>query len=434
MLTLPAVLSAECADLTGDGNNDMNDTIDGLLSSSDLVKLLASEYWNVRTEINQWNDYPSFYSYGVLRSIVSSYISQKEHLAEWIVVNSPFYGAVIDVFMRDHILLLFKLCLKAIAREATRNLVSISKRDPTGDRFCFECPVMVRVLTWLASQLAILYGEVNGKLLAINMLKQSLLISASKSLFLYNEQRDSKSPVLNEIDGKPAPHKETTTGIIYISQVTAAVASLHERSMFETRIRAIRASRSVPVYQRVQEHGYISKMADEERGKRPNYKPIIEHDGVLWHRGGNQNGNKNKSREELLAEERDYKRRRMSYRGKKMKRSTTQVMRDIIDEYMEEIKHAFMASQPSVGPTTLESKPSSMSNVHKDTTVSKSNKDRHDGHYQENHSKKRSRKYHDSSSPDKGQSRKQKDKRSYSYEFDDRYDPSESHDIDEYGD
>lgn len=36
-----------------------------------------------------------------------------------------------------------------------------------------------------------------------------------------------------------------------------------------------------------------------------------------------------KSREELLAEERDYKRRRMSYRGKKMKRTTTQVRRDL---------------------------------------------------------------------------------------------------------
>lgn len=35
--------------------------------------------------------------------------------------------------------------------------------------------------------------------------------------------------------------------------------------------------------------------------------------------------NKTKTREELLAEERDYKRRRMSYRGKKVKRTTLQV-------------------------------------------------------------------------------------------------------------
>jgi len=38
----------------------------------------------------------------------------------------------------------------------------------------------------------------------------------------------------------------------------------------------------------VQEHDYISKKADEERGNRSNYRPIIEHDGVLWHHGGNQ--------------------------------------------------------------------------------------------------------------------------------------------------
>lgn len=34
---------------------------------------------------------------------------------------------------------------------------------------------------------------------------------------------------------------------------------------------------------------------------------------------------KTKTREQILAEERDYKRRRMSYRGKKAKRSHTQV-------------------------------------------------------------------------------------------------------------
>lgn len=45
-----------------------------------------------------------------------------------------------------------------------------------------------------------------------------------------------------------------------------------------------------------------------------------------------------KTREELLAEERDYKRRRMSYRGKKAKRNPTEVCRlsedDIVDKYL----------------------------------------------------------------------------------------------------
>ncbi|MQL70590.1 hypothetical protein Taro_002904 [Colocasia esculenta] len=47
-----------------------------------------------------------------------------------------------------------------------------------------------------------------------------------------------------------------------------------------------------------------------------------------------------KTREELLAEERDYKRRRMSYRGKKVKRTTTQVIRDIIEDHMEALKQS----------------------------------------------------------------------------------------------
>ncbi|KAJ6349404.1 hypothetical protein OIU77_006899 [Salix suchowensis] len=72
----------------------------------------------------------------------------------------------------------------------------------------------------------------------------------------------------------------------------------------------------------------------------PNYKAIIEHDGLPRKHLSNQESNKTKTKEELLAEERDYKRRRMSYRGKKLKRTTLQVMRDIIDGYMEEIKLA----------------------------------------------------------------------------------------------
>ncbi|KAD6796618.1 hypothetical protein R6Q59_019572 [Mikania micrantha] len=455
MLMLPAVLSAECAGFTGDGNDDMTDTVDNLLSNDYLVKMLPSEYYNVRTEIHQWTDYPCFYSHGVLRSIVWSYIYQEEQLMEWVLVNSPFYGVVIDVFMRDHIVLLFRFCLKAIAREATGYLVLISKGELTVGNNRFDCPVLIRVLTWLGLQFSILYGEINGRLFAINMLKQSLLNVSSKSLILYDES--SGLSVFNGVTKPVNGSKEvdgSRKGLILVSQVAAAVAALHERFAFETRIKAIRASRFVPVYQRVQEHEYMSKKADEERKKRPTYRPIIEHDGVLWHRGGNQDSNKNKSQEELLAEERDYKRRRMSYRGKKMKRSTTQVMRDIIDEYMEEIKHANMAGQPFVDATILEAEPSSTSNVHADKhkhdgikqktlwkeSVSDINmrsvryedegKEKNNKHRHKDNRRNRRTKNH-SSSPDNHHKSNHKDRRSSSIiqnEFEDRYDPYESHD------
>ncbi|KAM0010477.1 putative U11/U12 small nuclear ribonucleoprotein 48kDa protein [Helianthus debilis subsp. tardiflorus] len=442
-LTLPAVLSAECAGSSGDGEDDVTGAIDGLFSSGYFVKLLPSEYYNVRIEISQWNDYPLVYSRGVVCLIVCCcYLCGEDGLMEWMLVNSPFYGVVIDVFMRDHMLLLFRVCLRAIAREAVGYMVSFSKGERTGGG---DCPVLYRVLMWLGLQFGILYGEMNGKLFAINMLKQALLNVSSKSLISFVE-----SSGLSDKDGDNGSKENdgrSRQGKILVSQIAAAVAALHERSAFETRIKAIRALRFVPVYQRVQEHEYISKAADEERKKRPNYRPIIEHDGVLWHRGGNQDSNKNKSQEELIAEERDYKRRRMSYRGKKMKRSTTQVMRDII----EEIKHANMASADAIN---LESGSSSISNIHvdkhrhdeikqktllkesvsarcEDKVREKSNKHGH----KDNRSSIRKRKDR-SSSPNNHHKSKHKDRRSSSNlpnEFEDRYDPSKSHDSDVYG-
>jgi hypothetical protein len=55
-----------------------------------------------------------------------------------------------------------------------------------------------------------------------------------------------------------------------------------------------------------------------------------------------------------MAEERDYKRRRMSYRGKKLKRTPTQVLHDIIENHMAEIADAggigCFSKQPSSAP------------------------------------------------------------------------------------
>nr|GEU84700.1 hypothetical protein [Tanacetum cinerariifolium] len=303
-----------------------------------------------RLELSTWNDYPAFYSFSVVRLVLSCYVARNEGLTEWILVNSPFYGvAVNDVFVRDCVMVLFRVCLRAIVREAIGYMRLVSRGENR-----FECRVLREVMMWLGEQFGVLYGEMNGKMFAINMLKQWLMIGLSGSVFFGGEQRVKEPSV--------GPAK----GVVSVSELEVAVVALRERAALEARIKAIRASRFVPAYQRAQEHQYITKLAEEERKKRSDYRPIIEHDGVLWHRGDNQDANKNKSREELLAEERDYKRRRMSYRGKKMKRSTTQVMRDIIDECMEEIKHANLANQPSVDATNLASEPSSMINAHSD--------------------------------------------------------------------
>ncbi|KAL0298561.1 UNVERIFIED_CONTAM: U11/U12 small nuclear ribonucleoprotein [Sesamum radiatum] len=334
------------------------------------VLFLPSEIWAIRSEIEAWGgSIPSLYSSRILRAILRLKDFTLLPLYEWIVANSPRYGVIIDFAMRDHVVLLVRLCLKLIVREAFglagvtfsnaelklegNALSGLSNRN-------FDCPTLVKMVMWLASQFRILYGEVNGKFFAVDVLKECISESALRASLFPLAQEGAESSDFQKVDGEveePVQSialidgtrrdegeniKGVTVGnsTILISQVAAAVAALHERSLIEEKIKALRNSRPLSAYQRNLEHAYMSKIADDERQKRPDYRPIIEHDGFLRQRSSNQDGNKVKTREELLAEERDYKRRRMSYRGKKLKRNTLEVMRDIIEEFMGEIKQA----------------------------------------------------------------------------------------------
>jgi hypothetical protein len=84
----------------------------------------------------------------------------------------------------------------------------------------------------------VLYGDVNGKMFAINMLKQWLMIGLSGSVFFGGE------PSVGSVKGSEE------NGAVLVSQVEAAVAALRERAVLEARIKAARASRFVPAYQR----------------------------------------------------------------------------------------------------------------------------------------------------------------------------------------
>ncbi|KAF8402177.1 hypothetical protein HHK36_013129 [Tetracentron sinense] len=389
MFTLPGILSVECANFIDRESRDF---------ARGRPSFLPSELWWVRSEVEVWSDYPTSYSYNVLRVALGLHMVKESDLLRWVISKSPFYGIVIDVHMRDHLFLLLKLCLKAISREAFRSSELVSSIEVKGDgdlnpkSLSFQCPILVEALTWLASQLSVLYGEANGKFFAINMLKHSLLNSASGSLLFPVEQKQtgvpaSKEPCGNldvgvsdmncefmkskEIEEVKVEESAGNThcerdgeiansSLVFVSQVAAAVAALHERSLLEEKIKGLRLARSLPKYRLIADHQYMSMRADEERQKRSNYRPIVEHDGLHWKYLHNQDSNKTKTRVELLAEERDYKRRRMSYRGKKLKRSTTQVMRDIIEEHMEEIKLAGgigSFEKGAAGEETFQSKP-----------------------------------------------------------------------------
>lgn len=275
----------------------------------------------VNTETHGWNDYPLHYSCIIRRVFLCLGSCGKEvfdDVSSWVLVNSPRYGLIIDVSVTDHVLLLLRLCLRPIVSEAL---------GFHGGQFYFKCPVLCQVLGWYGTQLGILFGEMNGKLFAIHLFKHLILNLTIKFLMFSDETVESGMDFVS-------------AGDISVSQVEAALAAFRDRSLLEQKIKAVRYSRQLNCSQRVAEHEYLSKRAEEERHKRPDFKPIIEHDLFSWQRGRNKDTSVTKSREELLAEERDYKRRRMSYRGKKIKRTTTQVMRDIIEEYTEEIKAA----------------------------------------------------------------------------------------------
>ncbi|KAJ7978211.1 U11/U12 small nuclear ribonucleoprotein 48 kDa protein [Quillaja saponaria] len=306
--TLPCILSVHCVNFTGTSHIELKD------SEKQGFGILPSEFLDIKCEVEAWNDYPSGYSFGVLRAILGMGMVKECDLMRWMIVNSPRYGVVIDIAMRDHMFSLFSLCLKAIRKEASSTkdmLVHDQALEMSWANMCFKCPILFKALTWLTFQLSILYGEANGKFFGINLLKQCILDAAS---FLSLFPLDQK--------------------------VAAAVAALHERSLLEEKIKGLWVSQQPTKYQLITEHSYVSHRADEERKKRPDYRPIIDHDGIPRQQSYNQETGKAKTREELLAEERDYKRRRMSYRGSKVKRTTLQVMRNIIEDYMEEIKEA----------------------------------------------------------------------------------------------
>lgn len=65
-----------------------------------------------------WNDFPSKYSLVALETSLGLVKLKESEILKWIIQNSPTYGVIIDMPMTRHILVLLKLFLKSISREA----------------------------------------------------------------------------------------------------------------------------------------------------------------------------------------------------------------------------------------------------------------------------------------------------------------------------
>uniref|UniRef100_A0A0E0KPA6 CHHC U11-48K-type domain-containing protein n=1 Tax=Oryza punctata TaxID=4537 RepID=A0A0E0KPA6_ORYPU len=258
-------------------------------------------------------------------------------LRRWVLAASPRYGIVIDAATRDHIWVLVRLCLKVAASEACCSLENACGAEGGGSGFVdprairFECPRLVDGISWLGAQLRILYGEGSGRSFAIAAVREAILHAGSCLAIGVDSGGGSG------VEGSDSGNVGTSS--VSVAQVAAAIAALHERFCLEEKIKALRSPRPAK-YQLLLEYSQALERGHEERSKRPNYRAVLEYDGIISRRVDSQESGRAKTREELLAEERDYKRRRTSYRGKKVKRNPKEILRDIIDEHMEEIKQA----------------------------------------------------------------------------------------------
>ncbi|KAL5216860.1 hypothetical protein ABZP36_008261 [Zizania latifolia] len=344
--SLPAFLAAECADYS---------SADAAAVSvpSSPPRVLPSELCLLRREVDSWNAHgvPGSYSHAAARvaaALRSGFPRWEAEMRRWVVASSPRYGVVIDAVTRDHVWVLVRLCLKAAASEACCSLERAWNGEGGGSGFDprsmrFECPRLVGGVSWLCVQLGILYGESNGRFFAIVAVKEAMLRAVSCLAVGVGHGVDvsgggeARASGGSGVEGSDFGDVETFS--VSVPQVASAIAALHERFLLEEKTKALRAPHSSK-YQRLLEYSQALERGREERSKRPNYRAILEYDGVISRRVDSQESGRIKTKEELLAEERDYKRRRMSYRGKKVKRNPKEILRDIIDEHMEEIKQA----------------------------------------------------------------------------------------------
>ncbi|XP_062184350.1 U11/U12 small nuclear ribonucleoprotein 48 kDa protein [Phragmites australis] len=340
--SLPAFLAAECADFSSSTTGT---------SPSPLPRILPSELGLLRRELDSWgaggHHLPGSHAYAVTRVTAAFRFGLpprwEAELRRWVVASSPRYGVVIDTAVRDHVWVLVRLCLKAVAAEAGCLLERARKgEDHEGfgldpKAVWFECPRLVEGVSWLGVQLGVLYGEGNGRVFAVAAVKEAVLrmgycltVGVGDGI---GGGGGGEAGASGHAGEKGNNAGDVVAGPVFLSQVAAAIAALYEKT------KALRAQRPSK-YQLLLEYSQALERGHLERSNRPNYRPILEYDGILSRRVYNQESGGAKTREELLAEERDYKRRRMSYRGKKVKRDPIEILRDIIDEHMEEIKQA----------------------------------------------------------------------------------------------
>lgn len=339
------------------------------------VKLLPSMLWKLEMELGLWTDMPSQCSRTVLSAAIGLEWVTKASIVEWLLLHSPGFGVVLDVPMAAHISCLVQIYLRALKTQ------SLSVFDETfvkclrkGDAFTLsdtkvvDCAMFSEASTWLASWLSHLYGHTSSRAMVVAILKQCLKLSVRFLSIVpldfhlqhngFKSRRENVNAVARCDEESEAftkcskislkrnenSHVYTSNLVAFedkldVKLVGAAMDAIYERANFDRYIKSWLSFNNVPKPQWIANYEVTVMSANNERAKRSDYHPVCEHDGLTWQRS-HQEEKRNKTKAELLAEERDYKRRRMSYRGKKLKRTPLQVLHDIIENHMTEITEA----------------------------------------------------------------------------------------------
>ena len=223
--SLPRSIALECANFVSGRQTE------GEISPKRSISVFPSEIWAFWREVEAWKNFPTSYSYIAVQIVSGLGEIGDLGFRKWILSNSPRFGIVIDGAMSDHLYLLLKVSLKAIWREALNSLTLVTLRngfiDPRSPNF--ECPRLLEVMGWMASQLSILYGEINGRNLAISMITESLKRLSSSFLIFPLEKGGTSVETLERESGK-----------VYVSQIASSVAALYERAMVEERVKQMR--------------------------------------------------------------------------------------------------------------------------------------------------------------------------------------------------
>eukprot|EP00850_Spirogloea_muscicola_P017503 SM000151S01491 [mRNA] locus=s151:160316:164029:+ [translate_table: standard] len=280
------------------------------------VALSAARLWQADREIAGWQTVPPAYSPTVAAVVVALPRLASVHVeaamlalaAAWL---PPCAAACFGTLLR--------VALGRVAVEAAAAMPGSGGDKP------IPCPVLAKQARWLAGHAAVLCGPATAAATTLALLQHLLL----HTITLRGGSTEADEPELYSPLGE-ATAEQGSGG----SDVAKALTSFYELA-----VAARHRKEGLPdtaAAEWIRSYDQVVEAAEVERRLRPattsTASSIAE---AAYHANlAAEKEKRDKSTVERLAEERDYKRRRISYRAKHGLRTATTMMREIIEKQM----------------------------------------------------------------------------------------------------